>query len=48
MKKDNDEILAGKIAFTARQSCLPAGVPGFMAYGGPTPLYSSRRRRKCG
>jgi hypothetical protein len=39
MKKDNDEILAGKIAFTARQSCLPAGVPGFMAYGGPTPLY---------
>ena len=39
MKKDNDEVLAGKIAFSARQSCLPAGVPGFMAYGGPTPLY---------
>ena len=39
LKKDNDEVLAGKIAFTARQSCLPAGVPGFMAYGGPTPLY---------
>jgi hypothetical protein len=39
MQKDNDEVLAGKIAFTARQSCLPAGVPGFMAYGGPTPLY---------
>ncbi len=39
MKKDNDEVLAGKIAFTARSSCMPAGVPGFMAYGGPTPLY---------
>ena len=39
MRKDNAEVLAGKIAFTARSSCLPAGVPGFMAYGGPTPLY---------
>jgi hypothetical protein len=39
MKKDNDEVLAGKIAFTARSSCMPAGVPYFMAYGGGTPLY---------
>jgi hypothetical protein len=39
MKEDNDEVLAGKIAFTARSSCMPAGVPAFMAYGGPTPLY---------
>jgi hypothetical protein len=39
MKKDNDEVLAGKIAFTARSSCMPAGVPGFMAFGGATPLY---------
>ena len=31
MKKDNDEVLAGKIAFTPRSSCRPAGVPGFMA-----------------
>ena len=30
MKKDNDEVLAGKVAFTARSSCMPAGVPGFM------------------
>jgi hypothetical protein len=29
MKKDNDEVLAGKFAFTARSSCKPAGVPGF-------------------
>ena len=33
MKKDNDEVLAGKIAFTARQSCMPAGVPGFHLCG---------------
>jgi hypothetical protein len=39
MKKDNDEVLAGKIGFTARSSCMPAGVPAFMGYGGPTPLY---------
>ena len=39
MKKDNDEVLGGKIAFTARSSCRPAGVPGFMAYGGGNPVF---------
>jgi hypothetical protein len=39
MKKDNEEVLAGKIPFTARQSCLPAGVPAFMAYGGDNPVF---------
>jgi hypothetical protein len=39
MKRDNDEVLAGKIAHTANSSCEPAGVPGFMAYGGPQPVY---------
>src|SRR5438477_52587 len=34
MKRDNDEVIAGKIAFTPSQSCVPAGVPGFMALGG--------------
>jgi hypothetical protein len=29
MKKDNDEVLSGKFAFTARSSCQPGGVPGF-------------------
>src|SRR5260370_6162432 len=38
MKKDSDEVLAGKIAYTARSSCMPAGVPGFMAYGGANPV----------
>ena len=39
MKKDNEEVLAGKVAFTARSSCMPAGVPGFMAFGGLNPVY---------
>ncbi len=38
MKKDNAEVLAGKIAFTPRSSCRPAGVPGFMSYGRFTPV----------
>ncbi len=29
MKKDDDAVLAGKFAFTARASCTPGGVPGF-------------------
>jgi hypothetical protein len=32
MKKDNEEVLAGKIAFTPRSSCMPAGMPAFMAF----------------
>ena len=35
MKKDNDEVLGGKIAFTPASSCKPAGVPAFMLAGGP-------------
>src|SRR6516164_7706003 len=34
MKKDNDEVLAGKFAFTARSSCKAAGVPGFDVFLG--------------
>jgi hypothetical protein len=54
MKKDNDDVLAGKIAFTARSSCMPAGVPGFMAYGctsykRPSRYgWSIRAMRRCG
>ena len=32
MKKANDEVLAGKVPFTARESCWPAGVPGFAVF----------------
>jgi hypothetical protein len=35
MKKDNDEVLAGKIAYTPASSCKPAGVPALMLAGGP-------------
>jgi hypothetical protein len=38
MKKDTDEVLGGKIAFTAQSSCWPSGVPFFMGYGGPDPI----------
>jgi len=38
MKKDNAEVLAGKIAFTPHSACWPAGVPGFHLYGFQ-PLY---------
>jgi hypothetical protein len=39
MKTDIDELLAGKkSAFTPQSSCVPAGVPFFMGYGGPDPI----------
>jgi hypothetical protein len=33
MREDNAEVLAGKIAFTPRSSCMPAGVPAFILFG---------------
>jgi hypothetical protein len=38
MKKDNEEVLAGKFAFTARSACKAAGVPGFDVFLG-SPLF---------
>jgi len=35
MKKDNDEVLAGKIGYTPGTSCMPAGTPALMLSGGP-------------
>src|SRR6266704_6353956 len=32
MKKANEEVLAGKVPFRARERCWPVGVPGFVAY----------------
>jgi hypothetical protein len=32
MKRENEKVLAGKIAITPRSSCRPAGVPGFMMF----------------
>src|SRR5262245_52659824 len=45
MKKDNEEVLAGKFAFTARSSCRPAGVPGFdVLLGGALYILQSPRK----
>jgi len=35
MKKDDDEVLAGKIAYTPGSSCRPYGVPAIWNSGGP-------------
>jgi hypothetical protein len=35
MKKDNDEVLAGKIGFTPSSSCKQAGLPAYWLAGGP-------------
>jgi hypothetical protein len=32
MAKENEAVLAGKIAFTPRSSCTPAGVPAFLLF----------------
>jgi hypothetical protein len=32
MRKANEAVLTGKIAFTPRSSCMPAGVPAFMLF----------------
>lgn len=32
MRKANDDVLAGKVGYTARSSCRPAGGPGFMMF----------------
>ena len=39
MKKANDEVLAGKVPFRARERCWPVGVPGFDAYSLVEPFY---------
>jgi len=32
MKRDNDEVLAGKVPFMARERCYPGGVPEFVIF----------------
>jgi hypothetical protein len=39
MKKANDDVLAGKVPFRARERCWPVGVPGFNAYSLVEPFY---------
>ncbi len=39
MKKANDEVLAGKVPFRARERCWPLGVPGFDAFSPVWPYF---------
>ncbi len=39
MKKANDEVLAGKVPFIARERCWPIGVPGFVIWNRGQPLH---------
>jgi hypothetical protein len=39
MKKANDDVLAGKVPFRARERCWPVGVPGFAAYSLVEPFF---------
>ena len=34
LKKSNDEVLSGKLRWTSRANCMPAGVPQFLLYAG--------------
>ena len=43
MKKANDEVIAGKVPFRARERCWPVGVPGFDAYSPAEPFYFLQR-----
>ena len=45
MRKANEEVLAGKVPFRARESCYPGGVPGFLIYNlvFPNRFFANRR-----
>ena len=44
MKKDNDEVLRGKIAYTPGQSCHPQGVPAFTLAQGPINIIQTPKK----
>lgn len=39
MKRENEKVMAGKIAYTPRSSCMPGGVPLFLMFPVAEPLY---------
>jgi hypothetical protein len=43
MRKANDEVLAGKVPFIARERCWPGGVPGFLVDARIVPVYFIQR-----
>jgi hypothetical protein len=46
MKKANDEVIAGKVPFRARERCWPAGLPAFNAYSLVEPYYFYQQKDK--
>ena len=46
MRKSNDEVLAGKVPFRARERCWPIGVPGFVIYSLVEGFYFLQTPRK--
>jgi hypothetical protein len=36
LKKSNQEVLAGKLRWTSRANCWPAGIPEFLPYASPS------------
>jgi hypothetical protein len=39
MKKANEDVLAGKVPYIAREHCWPAGVPGFVVFTRVQPIH---------
>jgi len=46
MKKANDEVIAGKVPYRARERCWPVGVPGFDAYSLVEPFFFYERQNE--
>jgi hypothetical protein len=44
MKKANDEVLAGKMPFRARELCWPIGAPGFAAFSAVEPTFFFQKK----
>lgn len=43
MRRANDEVLAGKVPFIARERCWPGGMPGFLVDARIVPVYFLER-----
>jgi len=46
MKKTNDDVLAGKVPFIARERCYPGGVPNFDIYNRGQPVHIIQTKDK--
>jgi hypothetical protein len=46
MRKTNEEVLAGKVPFIARERCWPAGVPGLNIYNRGQPVHFIQTQEK--